>query len=214
MKKLVFLAILLMLPVTVFGQSAKAAFQVNEGGASIVSADCAVGWSDIAQVTIHTSNQKDLVLGASLETSLFTQTLVRSKGGNADTSEAEATLKVRVLVDDDEARPGVVTFDRRYQKLMAIFNGYCTDLNGDGIVTYDECDNYEELELVLDTTAAHHFNFLLEDVGTGVHEVTMQGCVATTGTSGNGTWNADATARVGSLTVEEVRLVKDQDVTF
>ena len=193
-------------------QSAKSAVQVNE--TAIVDDTCGVGWDNIANITIHTSQQKDLVLGASLETNLYTQTLVRSKGGNSDTSTAEAELRVRTLVDGAEARPGVVVYDRRFQSLMAIFSGICTDLNADGIVNYDECDTPEELELILDTSAAHHFNFLLEDVGVGDHNVLMQGCIQTATSRETGDANAGATAGKGSLTVEEVRLVRGQDVTF
>lgn len=212
MKKLaVFVVALALTAGAAQAQSAKSAVQVNYS--AVVSATCGSGWSPIANITIHTSSQKDLVLGASLETTLYTKTLVKSKGGVSDTSTAEAMLKVAVTVDGNDARPGEVTFDRRMQSLMAKFNGICTD-TGDGIVQYSECDNYEELELILDTTAAHHFNFILEDVGTGDHDVTMWGCVDTSGSAQNGSWDADALAGKGSLTVEEVRLVKGQDVIY
>lgn len=194
-------------------QSAKSAVQVNH--AAIVNADCGTGWSNIAAVTIHTSSQKDLVMGASLETILMTDTLVKSKGGTADTSTAEAKLNVRVLIDGaNVAKPGIVTFDKRTQELMAKFNGICTDANGDNIVNYDECTVPEELQLILNTMAAHHFNFLLEDVGTGDHSVVMQGCVATSGSAQAGSWSAAAAAGKGSLTVEEVRMVKGQVVEY
>lgn len=211
---LVVVSLVLLVCTGAMAQSAKSAVQVNT--AAIVNADCAAGaWSEIAKVSIHTSSQKDLVIGASLETILYTDTLVKSKGGSSDTSTAEALLKVRVLADDTtEARPGVVIFDKRTQTLMAKFNGICTDLNGDGIVQYNECTQPEELQLILDTTAAHHFNFLLEDVGVGDHTVRMQGCVATSGSAQAGSWDADAAAGKGAITVEEVRLVKDQDVIY
>ena len=205
-------AMLLLGSATASAQSAKNAVQVN--GAAIVEATCGVDWDNIAGVTIHTSSQKDMVLGASLETNLYTQTLVKSKGGTSDTSTAEAELRVRVLVDGAPARPGVVVYDRRLQSLMAKFNGICTDADGDNIVEYTECQVPEELELILDTSAAHHFNFILEDVGVGNHAVTMQGCVQTATSFQTGDANAGATAGKGSLTVEEVRLVRGQDVTF
>lgn len=68
-----------------YGQSAKSAVQVNYS--AVVDANCDTNqWSKIAEVSIKTSQQKDLVLGASLETVLFTRTLVRSEGGTSDTS--------------------------------------------------------------------------------------------------------------------------------
>lgn len=213
MKKIGILFVISLLAFAVASaQSAKDAYQVNY--AAVVDETCGVGWSKIAGVEIHTSSQKDLVMGASLETTLYTATRVKSKGGTADKSEADAKLMVKVTVDGSDARPGEVTFDRRYQMLEAIFNGYCVDANADGIVQYTECDNFEELELILDTTAAHHFNFVLEDVGTGVHSVEMWGCVETSTTTQAGTATANAMAGKGSLVVEEVRLVKDQDVIY
>ena len=213
MKRIVsVVSLLFVFCATGLAQSAKNAVQVNT--AAVVTATCGSGWSNIANVQIHTSQQKDLVLGASLETNLFTRTLVRSKGGTADTSTAEAELRVRAVVDAAETRPGVVVFDRRLQSLMAKFNGICTDQNADNIVNYTECTTPEELELILDTSAAHHFNFILEDVGVGTHNVWMQGCVRTATTTQTGEATAGATAGKGSLTVEEVRLVRNQDVTF
>lgn len=97
---------------------------------------------------------------------------------------------------------------------MATFNGICTDTNGDGIVNYNECETPEELELILDTTAAHHFNFILDDVGQGTHKVAMWGCINTATNSQAGEATARAAAGKGSLVVEEVRLVKAQDVIF
>lgn len=108
----------------------------------------------------------------------------------------------------------MVVFDKRFQSLMAKFNGICTDANGDGIVQFTECTQPEELQLILDTMAAHAFNFILEDVGVGDHQVVMQGCVQTATTSQEGLATAEAAAGKGSLTVEEVRLVKGQDVVF
>ena len=47
-------------------QSAKNAVQVNS--AAVITATCGNGWSNIGNLSIKTSQQKDLVMGASLET--------------------------------------------------------------------------------------------------------------------------------------------------
>src|SRR5713226_5865040 len=124
-------------------------------------------WVDLLSATIKTSQQKDLFVDVSLECGLFTETLVRSKGGTSDTSKAEAIVMVRVLVDGVPAQPGAVNFCTRSQTLMAQFGGIlsCTDLNGDGVITLDECTlTNEQLDLILDSMAANAFNFALADV--------------------------------------------------
>ncbi len=191
--------------------SSKAAIKMSD--VALINATTATAglWTDLLSASIKTSEQKDLILGVSLETGLFTRTLVKSKGGTPDTQWAEARVEVRVLVDDTSiADPGVVTFDKRFQQLMAKFGGImnCTDLDADGHIDYNECTlTEEELELILDTMAAHHFNFALTNVGSGVHTVKLQARVRTDTSSGQ----ASATGAVGkgALTVEEVRLVKD-----
>ena len=50
-------------------------------------------------VSIKTANAKDLIVGGSLETALYTKTKAGSKGGNTSKAAAEAALYVRALVD-------------------------------------------------------------------------------------------------------------------
>ncbi len=107
---------------------------------------------------------KELILDLSLECGLFTRTLAKSKGGNKDTSVAEASVRVNVLYKhEDEAEwhyayPGGnsngVVFCSRMQELSATFQGIFetgddtlmfrvdVDNNGDGDVglIVAECD--------------------------------------------------------------------------
>ncbi|MEW5852159.1 MAG: hypothetical protein AB2A00_25445 [Myxococcota bacterium] len=170
-------------------------------------------WATILSSTLRMSQQKDLVATVSLQTGLFTDTLVRSKTGTSDTSTAEAGIEVRVLVDGVEAAPGVVVFDRRTQTLMAKFGGVlneCRDLNDDGTITGNtECSwSDEELQLVLDTMGARAFTFALNDVGVGDHVIEVQARISTYRSSQTGASNAGASIGKGSLTLEEVRLVR------
>lgn len=204
---------------TTFAQSAKNAVQLSN--VALVNNTTDADWATVLSTTIKTSEQKDLIIGGSFETGLYTQTLVRSKGGNSDTSFAEAQVQVRVLIDGGTAaeriaEPGIVTYDRRYQELMAKFGGVlsCADLNADGIVSFDECTlTEEELNLILDTMAAHHFNFVLDDLGSGEHTVQIQARVITDKGAQLGSASAFGSVGKGSLTVEEVRLVKGVDIT-
>jgi hypothetical protein len=203
-------------------QSAKAAAEV--GTFAVIdqcnSNGCAqtTAWQTLLRATIHTSQQKDLVLGASLQTSLVTNTLVRSRGGSNDSSTAEAKIEVRIVVDPSApnvgaagttAFPGVVTFDQRRQDVMARFGGVfeCTG------ITLDTCTITDEiLQLILNSTSANHFNFVLDDVGVGTHLVELQVRLNTNATWQEGSAAAVATIGKGSLTVEEVRFVKDASV--
>jgi hypothetical protein len=208
---------------TAFAQSAKAAAEVgtfNVMDQCSTQAGCAqtLPWQTLLRTTIHTPAQKDLILGASLQTSLLTNTLVRGKSGSTDSSSAEAKIEVRVVVDPTasnvgaagrNAFPGIVTFDRRRQDLMARFGGVfeCTG------ITLDTCTITDELiQLILDTTGAHHFNFVLDDIGTGTHTVELQVRLNTNTAWQLGSAAAVATIGKGSLTVEEVRFVKDADI--
>lgn len=214
-------AMVLALPLAASAQSAKNAVQVGtiaiaQASQAGVEGGTTSGWVNVLNTSIHTSRQKDLIMGVSLETGLWTQTLVRSKQNTQDVSNAEAVIEVQVLIDGvTVAEPGAVIFDKRRQQLMAKFGGYlnCQDANGDNIVNYTECTlTEEELELILDTMAAHHFNFILDDVGVGTHSVTVQARLSTN--VGWDTGNAVASASIGkgSLSVEEVRLVKGADI--
>jgi hypothetical protein len=219
MKKLAtVLALSLLAATPAFATSAK--FTANVGTVAVVSptlkANDADGWTTVLSGQIHTATPKDLLIGVSLETSLFTDTLVKSSAGTKDTSTAEAGIEIKVLVDGQEASPGVVVFDKRKQQLSATLGGYytnCTDKNLDGITdVLTECQlAQEEIDLLLDTTAAHHFNFVKADLGQGAHSVVVKSKISNSTASTNGTATATALLGKGSLSVEEVQAVNSPD---
>jgi hypothetical protein len=174
-------------------------------------------WTTILSNNLRTPNQKDLFVDVSLECGLYTDTLVKS-AGSKDTAKAEAGVYVQVLVDDIPMYPGEVVFCRRTQTLTALFGGImesCTDLNGDGTITYDECTwTPEELELVLDTMNANSFNFVLDDLTAGVHTVAVQARISTVEEAGAGAADAKATIGKGSVTVESVRMIRNEDIVL
>ncbi len=222
MKTLAILALSLLTATSAFAVSAK--FTANVGTVAVVSPMLATndtdGWSTVLKGQIHTATPKDLLIGVSLETSLLTETLVKSKGGVQDTSTAEAGIEVKVLVDgnevENEAAPGVVVFDKRKQQLSATLGGYytnCTDANGDGIIDMTtECTlAQEEIDLLLDTTAAHHFNFIQANLGQGTHNVVVKAKISNNTASASGAATASALLGKGSLSVEEVQAVNSPD---
>ena len=219
MKKLTtILALSLLATTSAFAASAK--FTANVGTVAVVSpllaTNDADGWTTVLSGQIHTATPKDLLIGVSLETSLLTDTLVKSSGGAKDTSTAEAGIEIKVLVDGQEAAPGVVIFDKRKQQLSATLGGYytnCTDANLDGITdVLTECELApEEIELLLDTTAAHHFNFIQANLGQGTHSVVVKSKISNNTVFANGTASASALLGKGSLSVEEVQAVNSTD---
>lgn len=93
------------------------------------------------------------------------------------------------------------------------------------IIIDDTCLTEEELELILDTLNANAFNFILDDLGAGDHTITVKAMVDTcTGTLSknddgtysciDGTVDAEAKGFVGkgSMTVDEIRLIKDGNI--
>ena len=181
-------------------------------------------WTTLLSNTIHTSNQKSLFVDVSLECGLFTRTLVKSKGGTKDTSASNATIQVRVMVDGEEAYPGTVVFASRMQQLSAVFQGLLTDADGNvclsadpdtGAITIDEdCLEPEELELILDTMTANSFNFITHPLESGVHSIDIQVRIDTGASFQEGQAEAAATIGKGLFTVEEVRLIKNEDIVL
>lgn len=178
------------------------------------------GWETVLSNTIKTANQKDLFISASFEVGLFTRTLVSSKGMQKDTSKAEANVQVQVLLDGEPVEPGPVVYGRRTQELSATLEGAiaaCLSIvtNPDGsqsIVLDPACVTPETIELILDSMDAASFNFVAVDVAQGVHTITVQARIDTTGSAETGSFEALGTVGKGSVMVESVRLIKDADV--
>jgi hypothetical protein len=192
-------------------------------------------WDTILTQNIKTPNQKDLFIDVSLETGLYTRTLVKSKRNyegdpDWDSSTAHAKVMVRVGVDGNYATvtPGVaqeagvafpraVTFNEREQtlsaKFMGIFTGECFIVDPDtGEVTLNyTCLEPEELELILDTMSANSFNFVVADLTPGNHIITVEAAIIANGAAEEGEFEAKAMIGQGSVTIELVRMVKAED---
>jgi hypothetical protein len=180
-------------------------------------------WTTVLTADIKTPNKKDLLIGASFETGIYTRTKVKGKGGDPLTASAEGNLQIRVLIDGVTTKvlPKEVTYDYRKQTLNAVLGGVieqCTcvvdPLTGTcTIIVADNCDvTDEEIELILDTMAAHHFNFVAKDLTSGEHTVEVQISISS---DTNGDATATVTVGNGSLTVEEVRAInQDGGIVF
>ena len=236
MKKTIVLALVTALVVTLVGAafvanaaslpSSKATAKVSE--LTLIDWTAEEDWTTILEQRIKTPNQKDLFIDVSLETGLYTRTLVRSKRTSAededwDTSRAKAEIQVRVVIDegaDNErtASPGFVVFDMRNQtlsaKFMGIFTGECliVDPETHEVTINYECLEPEELELILETLAASSFGFVIDQLTPGVHTVSVQASIATNGEAEEGEWEAEALVGKGSVLIEVVRMINQSDL--
>jgi hypothetical protein len=158
--------------------------------------------TNILSQTIKTANDKDLFIDVSLLSGLYTETNVKSKGGNKDTSAAVAAVLLKVEVDGQEAFPGWIIYNGRVQVLSATLQGILED----GVVV-----GYEEIGLIIGTLSANSFNFIVDDLDAGMHTVEVSALCVTFAASQAGSAEAKAVIGLGSVTIEEVRMVKGED---
>lgn len=176
------------------------------------------GWQTLFSNTIKTANQKDLFISASFEVGLYTDTLVSSKLMTKDTSTAEASVQIRVLLDGHPVEPGAVVYGRRKQTLSATLEGAiagCLSVDATGSIVVDPtCVQPEIIQLILETMDAASFNFVAVDVPQGVHTITVQAQVDTATATQTGSAQAKGLIGKGAMTVESVRLIKDPNVVL
>jgi len=196
---------------TVVCQENPAANSKNSGPLSIMSS-----W-------MANSQSSSYLVNASLVTGLLTNTTVTTNGGNKSSGSATGSVQVGVILDGNfdsngqylgggtYAYPGLLSFDTRTQTLTATLGQAltgCTILNG--IVTCTGLTD-QQIQLVLDTTSAHSFQFILPNVGvapnSAPHRVDIVAQVSSsTASSGLGSALASACYGAGTVTVDAVRL--------
>ena len=140
--------------------------------------------------------------------------------GGIDLAAQIGDVEVRVLIDGTVAEPGTVVFGRRAQTLSATLEGAiasCLEIvtNPDGtqsVILDPECVTPEAIELILETMDAATFNFVATNIPQGVHTISIQARIDTTGSAEAGEFEATATVGKGSMTVESVRLIRNEDV--
>ena len=215
---------------------------ITDAMADTVVVDSHTGYT---LATIKVPQDKELLVGVSAEIGLVTFGAVKGKNGGTAKAIADAEAYVTVLAVPKaggasvEAAPGNIMLSKRVQELGATLGGViqeCTDgdtnLDGTADVEPDgtidiaaECVvTDEEISLLQDTTAAHHFNLLLPNMNQGEYDIKA---VFTTGARAEvdicddgeecmydpeGTVSASAEAKAvinkTMLTVQQVRAAK------
>lgn len=174
------------------------------------------------------SNSQSLFVSPSLVTGLYTNTTTKTKTGSISTAVAAGAVYMRAVLTDSAgnvlqiADPvGIctndvlgcqqssrgdfgVTLDSRIQTLSQTLSD-CVVTVG---TSTGSCSFDSTLQLILQTTSAHTFNFIFPNVGVGTYNVAIQVAVNSGATvSGSGTAVGAAAFGLGSLAVESVRLV-------
>jgi len=148
-------------------------------------------WFTVMNASVKASTNKTLFVSPSLVTGIYTNTQVKGNG-STQTATAVASVAVRVLLDcancssvgaaqtvpalfpagagfPDQSGSGIV-FDARIQQLTAVLGQAITSTCIADITTCSQ----EMVGLILSTTSAHTFNFILPEVGAGQHTITVQ----------------------------------------
>lgn len=182
--------------VTCVGSSFQSSDNTGQLPAPCTDASNNGAWFTVMSAGVKTSSTTDLFVSPSLVTGLYTNTQVKGHTNTAtsETATAAGSVAVRVLLDCsncsavDQPQTGDVTYaqagqpdpngtgivyDARIQQLTgtlgeAITSG-CLDLSA-GTNTCGP----EILDLILSTTSAHTFNFIMINVGSGNHTITVQ----------------------------------------
>jgi len=196
------------------GPSAKFAFSTSDL-TLIEQTSGTAGWVTVLSSSIKTPASKELFVSGSLETGLYTQTLVKSKNNKKDTSTASVGIQVRALIDGQAAPPGVVTYDARTQTLSATLEGAIAGCltqatNADGstsIILDEDCVTPEEIELILSTLSASTFHFVASNVPVGDHVISLQARITSSTSVQEGSATAEALVGKGTMIVETVRAV-------
>jgi hypothetical protein len=179
------------------GQAAKFAASWETGVVTLIDIDTATTGTPQTGELLATikppGGNKELLVGFSGVVNMLTHTEVEAtnKGGKA-TASSEVTLNVcvkygprgssNICSNGDIAAPGLVTFASRKQELsvevdLDVICNATRYANGDEQAACEltasnlGIDGYVSVGLGLDTTAAHHFNFVIPNVPTGEFDI-------------------------------------------
>ncbi len=173
-------------------------------------------------IKVPNANNKNVLVMASLETSILTDTKVASMNGQTSTATASGSVvvtpKVYLCPSDDcsgtsgalvdiqtlggSVTPSVVTFNQRLQTLTANLLGLnCTADPTTGVVT---CTDPETIELLLSTMSANGFNFLVQTPGQGVYQVQLGIALSTSASADSILAGSQAKVGVGAGSLVEM----------
>jgi len=186
-------------------------------------------WVTIMSAPMKLSASQSVFASPSLVSGLYTQTRTKTTTGSNSTAQAMGGVYMRAVLTPVAGGPDIVgapinvcsanilgcvsvggdwgvQLDTRIQTLTQSISD-CTVLVGDLSGT---CSFTSVIDLILNTTSAHTFNFIFPNVGQGSYTLKIKAAVAS-GASviGSGTAIGAAAFGLGSVTADSVRLVHD-----
>ena len=216
MRKSILIALAVAMVVALGGGAVLA----GSNGQGVPSAKCSADWAKAdydpgvhnvwknvrgLRAQIKTSEQADLIISVTAECALATDVKIKGKG-TEDTSESLAQIKIRALVKIDGdwvvAQPGDVVFAYRKMILKGLLWDETQVVPAETVVLPEQY-----IEIYEETRTANGFNFVLKNVGQGVHDVKVQ--IMTDTAKGFDEANVAAVIGKRTLVVEAVRMVND-----
>lgn len=189
-------------------------------------------WVTIMQKPMKLSNSQSVFVSPSLVTGLYTRTRTKTTTGSTSTAEAMGGVYLRAVLVDSAGNEIVaapltrcngtilgcvepaagqgwgVMLDTRIQTLTNSISE-CTTFDLLGAET-GTCSFSSIIDLVLNTTSAHTFNFIFPNVGQGTYTLKIKAAVASDASIiGDGSAVGAAAFGLGSVLAESVRLVHD-----
>jgi hypothetical protein len=123
-------------------------------------------WTNVLSADFKKPGKKDMFIAVSLECGLFT--------GNGSDAPADAAVAVRVFVDGNQTRPGVVHYCGKTNGLVAPFSGLSScsssSLSSCGFSSADMAEIGRNLR-------SQDFNFLLINIPKGIQHIAVQATV-------------------------------------
>lgn len=202
------------------------------GNPSPVTSD---NFATIMSVPMKLSASQSLFVSPTLVTGLYTQTTTKTSTGSTSKATAMGGVYLRAVLATDAAGLNVVrvadpvgmctndilgcqkvgndygvVLDQRIQSLSQTLSDCVVNVTSGGTPLTGTCSFDSTLDLILQTTSAHGFNFIFPNVGQGTYYVVIQAALDANATvSGTATAVGSAAFGLGSVTVESVRLVHD-----
>jgi hypothetical protein len=208
------------------GTAAMTCHDIFSGTPVVVTPD---NFVPVMDATVKVSNSESLFVSTSMVTGLYTSTTTKTKTSSTSTATGTGGVYERAVLLDGSGNTVAVAFPvaactSTVLGCQSIGNGFGVTLDSrvqtltqslsDCVVnvglTTGTCSFTSTIGLVLQTTSAHSFNFILPNVGVGTYTVEIQMAVNSDAqVSGSGSAVGAAAFGLGSVTVDVVRLVHD-----
>ena len=175
---------------------------------------------ELFNVTMKGTNGKAYDAAVSAECLLMTDTRVKSNKGETVSDWDKGSIKVWVEITDignkgtgmRKAFPNEVTFAERFQLLEAKLNNIivCDDDGTNCTMTEDS----QEIRLLLNTTEANSFHFILTNLDSTVYNVKVWAMADLSNKTATQIGDEHVAAAIGdrTLVIEEIRLAKNNDI--